>query len=446
MANPRRNVADVYGIGMFAGIVVLSLSTHFAFEPCRCMSDDSDERPSFRQRLRRWMRPPRRLSFTRSGKFFVLMTLAIGFGAINTGNNLLFLLLGMMLSLIIASGILSEAVIRRLEASRSAPKRMFAQIPAAGGFRVKNPKSYASLSVEVSERNPVAVEGPIAGRELGPNRVPWWKFWTSTSTDGEFEAVVASAYRMRIESEDDVDLDARYRFPKRGAYQMQGLNLTTRFPFSFFEKVRELDDAERLIVFPRPADADEWMTTVSARFGDVSQNQRGMGEEYFGLRDYRPGEDKRLIHWKSSARRGETVVRETESQEQRSVEICLAHWTGVPARQRNRVEGRFEEDLERLVGLILRLVSNGYRVGLRTRDQRIPLSQDAAGVDRMLAQLATCELLDGDQSFEPVPELTEEPGRILVGPTEALRSVGLSADVVLPMGDTAEHSETEKAA
>jgi uncharacterized protein (DUF58 family) len=411
------------------------------------MAESSDEKPTFRERLRRWMRPPRRLSFTRSGKFFVLMTLAIGFGAINTGNNLLFLLLGMMLSLIIASGILSEAVIRKLEASRSAPKRLFADIPAAGGFRVKNPKSYASLSVEVSERNPIAVEGPIAGRELGPDRVPWWKFWTSTSTDGEFEAVVASAYRMRIEAEDDVDLDARYRFPVRGAYEMQGLNLTTRFPFSFFEKVRELDDTETLTVFPRPADADEWMTTVSARFGDVSQNQRGMGEEYFGLRDYRPGEDKRLIHWKSSARRGETVVRETESQEQRSVEIWLMHWTGLPAQQRHEVEARFEDDLERVVGLILRLISGGYRVGLRLRGERVPLSQDAAGVDRMLARLAVCELLDGQHDYEPVTDAApEEPGRILIGPTAAIRSAGVSADVVLPMDGEPALNQTEKAA
>jgi uncharacterized protein (DUF58 family) len=374
------------------------------------------------------------------------MTLAIGFGAINTGNNLLFLLLGMMLSLIIASGVLSEAVIRKLEATRSAPKRMFAETPAAGGFRVRNPKPYASLSVEVSERNPVAVEGPLAGRELGPNRVPWWKFWASTSTDGEFEAVVASAYRMRIESEDDVELDARYRLPRRGAYQMTGLNLTTRFPFSFFEKVRELDDEEQLIVFPRPADADEWMTTVSARFGDVSQNERGMGEEYFGLRDYRPGEDKRLIHWKSSARRGETVVRETESQEQRSVEIWLMHWTGVPAQQRHQVESRFEHDLERVVGLILRLVSGGYRVGLRTRTRRIPLSQDAAGVDRMLAELATVALLDGHPSFEPVAELAEQPGRILVGPSAAISRAGISADVVLPMDGESRLEATDKAA
>ena len=52
-------------------------------------------------RFRGNFRPPRRLKFTREGKFFVGITLGVGFAAINTGNNLLYLLLGMLLALII---------------------------------------------------------------------------------------------------------------------------------------------------------------------------------------------------------------------------------------------------------------------------------------------------------------------------------------------------------
>ena len=58
------------------------------------------ERPGFLARAwRRWrsVRPPRRLKFTREGKFFVGITLGVGFAAINTANNLLYLLLGMLL-------------------------------------------------------------------------------------------------------------------------------------------------------------------------------------------------------------------------------------------------------------------------------------------------------------------------------------------------------------
>ena len=73
------------------------------------MKDVKEEKPS-RFRLRWWSRrrPPRKLKFTREGKFFVGITLGVGFAAINTGNNLLYLLLGMLLSLIVLSGVMSE--------------------------------------------------------------------------------------------------------------------------------------------------------------------------------------------------------------------------------------------------------------------------------------------------------------------------------------------------
>ncbi|MFB6375371.1 MAG: DUF58 domain-containing protein, partial [Bradymonadaceae bacterium] len=113
------------------------------------------------------LQPPRRLSFTRGGKYFAGMTLMVGLGAINTGNNLLFLVLGMMLSLIVASGMLSEAVLRKLRVRRQLPKHLFAHRTAPGEFLVENPKVYASLSVEVVEMTATCEVGPLAGRELG---------------------------------------------------------------------------------------------------------------------------------------------------------------------------------------------------------------------------------------------------------------------------------------
>ena len=72
---------------------------------------------------RRRMRPPRRLKFTREGKFFVGITLGVGFAAINTANNLLYLLLGMLLALIVVSGIMSELSLRDLTVVRRLPLR-----------------------------------------------------------------------------------------------------------------------------------------------------------------------------------------------------------------------------------------------------------------------------------------------------------------------------------
>src|SRR3954464_2654693 len=76
-----------------------------------------------RAKLRRWFKPPRRLKITREGKFFILLTLSVGLAAINTGNNLLYLLLGMLLALIVVSSIMSELSLRHLTVVRRLPAR-----------------------------------------------------------------------------------------------------------------------------------------------------------------------------------------------------------------------------------------------------------------------------------------------------------------------------------
>src|SRR5690349_11254979 len=103
-------------------------------------------------RLRRLLRPPRRLRFTREGRWFCGITLGIGVAAINTGNNLLYLILGLMLSLIVASGILSESALRRLEITRQPPTRVHAGRPFLMGITLRNHKRrLPSFSIEIED-------------------------------------------------------------------------------------------------------------------------------------------------------------------------------------------------------------------------------------------------------------------------------------------------------
>ena len=340
--------------------------------------------------LRERMKPPRRLSFTRGGKYFAGMTLLVGLGAINTGNNLLFLVLGMMLSLIVASGILSEAVLRKLRVRRQLPKRCFAHRTAPGEFLLDNPKIYPSLSVEVVEMTATCEVGPLAGREIGRSYYPWWRLWKS-GTDDDSRAV-GRGYTVRIDAGDEQRLDAVYRFPARGVFDLEGLSLTTRFPFSFFEKAREQSAPAEVVVYPSPEPPGDWAWSFFGTLGDVSADESGRGDEYFGLREYRPGEDKRLIHWKRSAARGELIIREQERESSRAVVIHLCNATGRSAAERHLVQPAFEEALRRVAGLIEQLSDRGWEIGLRTFDRRIPTTQ--GDTDALLRALATVELHD----------------------------------------------------
>lgn len=356
---------------------------------------------TIRDRLRAKTRPPRELVITTSGKVLCLLTLGVGFGAVNTGNNLLFLLLGMLLALILASGVLSEAVVVALTARRKVPSRVVAGAPARGAYIVANPRRYASLSIEVSDRNATAIAGPATGSAVGPATVPWWKFWRSAPG----EPPVGSAYLLRIGAGEELAPSARFAFEQRGRYRLGTIRVTTRFPFGLFEKSRTLDDEAEVTVLPSGIPANDWVATVRGAFGEVATNARGTGEDFYGLRDYRIGDDRRMIHWRSTARRGETVIRETEALTQREVQIVFCDWGTAPISTK-----RFEQMVSKTAGMLAALVEDGWRVGLTTRDAQIAPAAGIQQLDRALAALAV--VVPTRETF-PLPN--GEVARVVIG-------------------------------
>ena len=392
---------------------------------------------TWRQRIKRMTRPPRRLTFTRAGKFFMLLTLAVGAGALNTGNNLLFLLLGMMLSAIIASGILSEAVLRKLTVERRAPRRIWAGQDAQGTFTLHNPRPYLSLNIEIAERNAECIEGPAEGTWVGEQDVPFYKFWVSDAFEEARYVAMTRLFELGPHAAKSVQ--ALYRFPTRGRYHNEGMRLMTRFPFGLFHKIVEVDDAREFLVFPRATDADDWSGEVASRFGDIARNRAGHGTEYFGLRDWREGEDRRRIHWKSSARRGEFVVRETEEQEQRAVEIVLLNATGRQAAAPERMLEDFEAGLQKTTGLLKALIAERYQVALRTFDGAVGAGEGEGHLEVMLAHLAPVTLKGGALPVLPASELPAASvrhravARIGVGLHAALEQCPEEFDLTLPI-------------
>ncbi len=363
-------------------------------------SDGASRSDSLLDRLRRRLRPPRLLSVTRAGKFFILMTLAVGFGAINTGNNLLFLLLGMMLSLITASGVLSEAVLRNLSVRRRLPRRLYANQRASGFFHLQNNGWWPALSVETSEQNPLVVAGPRTGQQVGPETIPWWMFWRSQTA--ERRASLAEAYCLRLEAHQTSRLTAHYQLSQRGEYRLPGIQLKTRFPFGLFEKTRRLQDPVELTVFPEPVEAHDWLGRLESEWGDSATNRRGRGEEFYGLRQYRPGEDQRLIHWKSTARRGEPVVRETEARHRHSLLIVLDN--RAPGDEITDDDHRqFELAIRHLAGLIRRLDQRGYTTELTSPGQHIEATA-TDGIEGLLRHLAVIELQPSSSPAPPWPD------------------------------------------
>ncbi|MEO8550264.1 MAG: DUF58 domain-containing protein [Kofleriaceae bacterium] len=240
---------------------------------------------------RRW-RPPRRLSFTREGKILVFLSVGVGIAAINTGNNLLYLLLGWMLSFIIASGVLSEATLRALVVERRPPPKIFASEPFLMEVVIKNSKAKrASYSIEVED---LQAGAPIDKR----------------------------CYFLKIPEAKSQRTSYRHTFVRRGLYTLTGYRLATKFPFALFRKSRDVDAPLDLLVYPARV-AVPRPPPRSATRGDATAERLGRRGEFFGLREHRAGDDRRDVHWKSSARSGRLLVREYEDELARRLVIAV---------------------------------------------------------------------------------------------------------------------------
>ena len=98
---------------------------------------------------------------------------------------------------------------------------------------------------------------------------------------------------------------------RRGPVGVRGLTLKRGDPLGFFTHDSPSVEAELGLVLPR-------FTALAARpharelEASVAAPRAGSGTEMFGVREYRPGDPLRRIHWRSSARHGELIVREFE--------------------------------------------------------------------------------------------------------------------------------------
>lgn len=303
--------------------------------------------------------PSRRLRITREGKFFIAISLGIGFAAINTGNNLLYLLLGMLLALIIVSGILSELCLRDLSVTRKLPHRAQVGRSHLVEIEVFNHKGkFPSYAIEVEDQRS---DQPADKR----------CFFLKISP----QSTQVAAYRRTPQ--------------KRGRDQYVGFRVATRFPFGLFEKSREVAEKGELIIYP--AIDNVTVDGSGARSGETSRSglTRGHGDETLGLRPMRDGDDPRSIHWKKSATVGALVVREKAMSTQPEVTLALDDFRveGAPSTW----EDQFESNIREVASLSVAHLRRGNSVEVRTASGGAARARGSVSADAILRFLALLE-------------------------------------------------------
>ena len=123
-----------------------------------------------------------------------------------------------------------------------------------------------------------------------------------------------------------VELTVRLRALKRGAFQLGPIAVAATDPLGAFRTERRLEAPQELIVYPKPVRVSLGAFAGTLSFGGAETEQlsaAGAGLEFYGIRDYRPGDALRRIHWASTARRGHLHVLEFEETLGADVVIAL---------------------------------------------------------------------------------------------------------------------------
>jgi uncharacterized protein (DUF58 family) len=351
-----------------------------------------------RARLRRWLRPPRKFRLTREGKWFIGATLLLGFAAVNGGINLLFLVFGMLLCLLVANGVISEACMRRLDVSRRLPPSVFAGTPFLMGISVRNCKArVATFSLEVED--------------LTPGGKP----------------VDRRCFFLKIPAHRQQETSYRRTISVRGIHRLTGLRLSTRFPFGLLRRSIDLDAPVELLVYPALVPvSDIKLEAGLAEIGEKQSPTRARSGDFHGLRELRAGDDPRDIHWRTTARRGRPFVREFEEETGRSVLVVLA-----PPADKDAVED-FERAVSYAASLALLLLRRGFHVGLWTEETFIaPGTTTASAILRCLALVPATPTAAEAASARPrrwrgnTLTVTPAPGRprVELAPGSALRRI-----------------------
>jgi len=270
---------------------------------------------------------------TREGMVYLAGILVVALAALNTGNNLLFMVLACLLAGILISGLLSRVVLGGIDVRLELPEHIFAQRTILAIAELDNTKQMVpsfSLSL-VSEAAPNVKQNPPAAIAAP-------------------QILDRPVYFAHIPHRQTVRQNVELTFPRRGVYRQDALGLRTRFPFGFLQKTRRVNSAIEVVVYPRIQPTAEFYEVLPLVTGELESYQRGRGNDLYAIRDYQFNDSARHVDWKASARTGALQVKEFAREDERRVMLVFDPYIGPQGMDAQTAE-RFERAVTLCAGL-----------------------------------------------------------------------------------------------
>jgi uncharacterized protein (DUF58 family) len=258
---------------------------------------------------------------------YIVITLLLGFAAVNTGNNLLYLLVSALLGFMSVSGVLGKWNLAKVDSRFLLPDEIYDGVPTLLGIELINRRRYLPIFLmEISVADHTVffpLVDPLQGRQKSV----------------------------------EITLSGR------GRQQLPEASVRSRFPVNFFVRSQGLLIEQKATVFPAPLSCSG-LRQVDPGGGSGSQQnwQKGYEGDINRIADYQGGEPLKSIHWKLSARHDRLKVKELSAATRKPVVLDLMALPGPSLEQR----------LRQATYLITRWMRAGWPVGLKAGNLELP--------------------------------------------------------------------------
>jgi uncharacterized protein (DUF58 family) len=332
----------------------------------------------------RWLGYKIEYKLTREGRFYILAIAVIAMAALNTGNNLLFLILATLIAIILMSGVLSSVTLSGVSMRLELPEHIFAGQQAAASLELENEKLTLpsfSLRVEGAKKK----DAPAAAVLNTPVYFPY------------------------LPKKSRVQQNVPITFARRGLYLQDAFSIVTRFPFGFLQKSRRIELRTEVVVYPSVEPTADFVEILPGFQGVLESQNKGRGQDLYALRDYVPTDSARHVHWKASARLGSLMVREFTREDDIRVLLVLdphvAAGNQAQTAGANGLADRFERAVTLCAGLAWHFFERNAQLQFRSAGMETLLAPAEDNIFAILRHLAMIQALPADPQHKLLNEL-----------------------------------------
>jgi uncharacterized protein (DUF58 family) len=279
--------------------------------------------------------------FSLTGLIYCSMMMFMGLAASQSQANLLFGVFGLMIGTLLVTGVISRMVLRRLELHRVLPELAVVGQTTSVTYEFKNAKRYwPSLSVTLAE---------LEGTEAFTHQLHSYMLHAAAGST----AVVATEATPK----------------RRGLHQLDHYQISTSFPFGFIKRAVVHRQKDTMLVYPALAKVDQRVLSLcrSADSSGATMRPRSGGmDEFYGVKEFRHGNNPRFIYWRRSARTGVLVAKEMTQVAPPRLMLLVDTYLGQRTLE---AHGDVERSIAMAASLANQALEAGLSVGLLARSE-----------------------------------------------------------------------------